>query len=1170
MQKARKANKKLLTAITVALLLSSCSFQANYDVKHKTDDNGYNAYSKVDGDNRERFLSSFTTNLTDGFAFVIDEAECRLGKNFNNILSIKEPYKATGEFKVNGLSLHQVEFDVNLPIDYNGLVRGLQLTLADENLYMAIYSQDDATSYDFKYRVSVAPYDTVDENGNSMDDVTGGTYRYEYGDLDWVIDDILESLSDKFLKVGEEKRKSSFTFDAKEVIDSLENMEEGVLNNAPYFVWNLPIGEKTFNLGLRADPLTYQLTGIDFPSKSQGGYYDISSDTKIKASISVLTGEVTDISAPSDANAYTSLVDSMAIWHKVIDYANAQKFSVQTRGEGLLLTHVEEAFEGDGTFFGTEEINETARLSLRADIDVTDNDLQSLYCDVDYSFGGLHQVINGMMNGSATDAFDEVYMAINDLQKAKTSKTVLDSMVGSLKDLIDNMSGESSSKKSSGGGLAALGGKLTDAINAVKNSSGMENITDENYEDLMGAITVFRGSMDDIVVTLDLTVFGMEGTITLHLIGDESNLSVGYLKFDNVSVDPFTVSGEIDVIPYERTPMSDEEKAKYVELRHLESLSDQFVKISETKQVKLGVEGYVLKKDTTSVATNKVVGNKTNVPNNQGFTFKGTVGFNGNENQSTGSITIVDRKETYVNDHNVMFDITGKEPKDDNGDCTQTDSQVYTSNDPSTKWMLFEYNSKNASGYASSENRTQPSSSSGLKGRFAMHSVTGMLDVIETLFGSDDPRLDRITGLITNMFINSVIGDLITGKYYKVIGSDLITSITLGAKQDVFEMPASLLGGEAAMKIIVNYKSDVTKSDGRVVGGEIESLEVELSFGESNVYAKIDVLGYQMQAMNFVSNSITDFTNYSSLKTFAEYATNMFLVGDKVTTSSGKEVIRSSYRIEGTASAKVLGISFNITFKVFVRVEGADIKIVAYLTIPEVTGATTNFYLGTRYVNMVYHTSGNNDDYLMIDRFDERKTADDKHYQTKIKPSTLKNTNYSLMDYILADGMGLTDSILNSINTSSSDTEQALHAEDLITGFSFNNNLSSPEWYLDLHTAALLHNDTIGDIKLTLAGTNAGGKNLFYSAKTRSPIEISILDINFNAQITNFTDNSNGYRYCWNDSVSNVAYKLGTKKVLWVKYDIIEFTTYNNNSFYDKIMSDFASLPVNPKPSNHL
>ena len=224
MQKARKGKTKTIAMVMATLLLSSCSFQANYDAKHKTDDNGYNSYSKVDGDNRSRFLSSLTNSANNGFAFVVDEAECRLGKNFNNILSIKEPYKATGDFKINGLSLHEVEFDLNLPIDYNGLVRGLQVTLADENLYMAIYSKDDESSYDFKYKVSVAPYDTKDSSGSSADESTGGIYQYEYGDLDWVIEDIIESLSDKFLNTDKINKESTFTFDGKKVIDSLENM----------------------------------------------------------------------------------------------------------------------------------------------------------------------------------------------------------------------------------------------------------------------------------------------------------------------------------------------------------------------------------------------------------------------------------------------------------------------------------------------------------------------------------------------------------------------------------------------------------------------------------------------------------------------------------------------------------------------------------------------------------------------------------------------------------------------------------------------------------------------------------------------------------------------------------------------------------------------------------
>ncbi len=1190
--KTLKQNASIATLVA-SLLLSSCSLTSPEDNKteYNNGNNGGSSYVSNDGDNLQRFLSSFIGTAQDGFSFTIDEAECLLGKNFNNVLSIKDPYKASGQFIVNGLSLHEVEFDVNIPIDYNGLLRGLQITLSDEDLYFAIYNKNDTDSYDFKYKVNIAPYDTTNEEGESVDSTTGGIYRYEYGDLDWVIDDILESLSEKFLKVNDENKGSRFTFDTKAVLESMENMEEGTLDGNPYFIWNLPIGDKTFNLGLKAEKGSYQWTGIDFPSKVQGGYYEISSDTKIKASVSLDSGnETVNISAPEDASGYTSLVDSMAIWDKVIDYANAQKFSVVTRGSGLLLKHQEEAFEGDGVFFNTTEINEEAYLSLRADIDVTDNNLESIYADVDYSFAGLHQIINMMINGSPTDAFDEVYAAINDLQKAKTSKTVIDSIMGSLKDLMNG--GDSSSKKNkSGGGLAALGGALTDAINAVKNSEGLGNVKDGNYEDIMGAITTFKGSTDNVVITLDLSVFGMKGTVTLDLIGDSSNVSVGYVKFDNVTVEPFSISGEIDVIPYERTPMTDEEKAQYKELRHLESLSDQFVKISDTKQIKLGLEGYVLTRDTTSVITQTTIGNKTSVPNYQGFSFSGDVGINKNTNQSTGAITVVDRKESYVNDHNVKFDITGKEPKDENGDSTQTDEEVYSSSNPSTQWMLFQYDSKNNGTYPSSENRTAPESDTPLKARFAMHSVSGFVDVFKTLFSSNDPRMERIISLITDLFINSVIGDMITGQYYKVLGSDLITYITLGDRQDVFELPATLIGGESDMKITVNYANDVTREDGRIVGGDIESIELEMAIGVSDIYFKIDVLGYEMQEMNWPNiTDISAFVNYSSLKTFAEYAVNMFLAGDRVTTSSGKSVIRSAYKIEGTAEADLPVLSdVVINFKVFVRVEGADIRIAAYVNLP-INGVLNSRSLtksGTRYINFLYHTSGNNDGLFLIDRWDDygdkgkSQTDNDYHYQTRLDVEGFKS---DIMGYITKDIFGLNNTVLNLIDSSSSSSSsQSLHGEDLITGFSFNNDLNNPVWNLDLHTAALLHNSVIGDIKLALGGTYANGKKLFNSAKTREAISIAnVIKVTFSAEITNFSPD---YYYCWDDSIE-VPYNINhtTKKVLFVTTDYYEtqFHSISNNSFFQDnfltvnsdgsvtLASSYSSLPLNPTPSNHL
>lgn len=1175
-------------------MLSSCAFQGvdhNRDYEHNVPtDSGY---VEGTGDNTERFLKSFLASAENGVSVVLDDVECQLGKNYNNILKIKEPYKARGEFILKGLSLHQLEFNLDIPIDYNGLTRGLRLTMAEQSLYFSIYCMDETADYDVKYKVSVAPYDARDpETGLSVDPLTGGVYQYYYGDLDWVIDDIIESLTGEHLVIDDESDKDGFVIDTSAVLDSLEAIEEGSIDNKPYFVWNLPLGNKTISLGLSADPLTYEWTGVDFPSKTVGGFYDLSSDTRIKASASIKTNDV-HITAPNDADAYTDVVDSMSLIHKVIKYANAQKFSVVTRGRGLALKHKENDFEGDGVFFNKTSINEEAYLSLRADIDVTDNKLQDVYADIDYEFDGFHQIINGMINGSATDAFDEVYAAINDLQKAKTSKTVLDSLVGALNSMLNKENKPKKDKDTTSGGLSSLGGALSDAINAIKSSAGVKNLENENYEDILKAITVFKAGSDFIVITLDLTVLGMSGTVTLHLTGDESDPSVGYIRFDNVEVYPFSLNGEIDVIPYERTPMSDEEKAQYKELRHLESMSDQFLKIADTKEVQLGLNGYVLTRDTVSCATNTVVGNKTNVPHYQGFTFGGDIGFNGNNKTATGALTITDRKEDYVNDHHLSFDITGTEPRDEDGNPTQSDEFVYTSGDPSTNWMLFDYNSRNDSS-PKEENRTEPDKKDGLKGRFAMHSVFGMLDVVKTLFKSGDPRLDRIIALIVNLFIDSVIGDLITGQYFKVLGSDLITAITFGDRQDIFELPDTIIGGEGAMKITVNYANDVTREDGRVVGGDIESLELEMAIGVSDIYAKIDILDYKMQEMNWPNISADDlakFSNFSSLKTLAEYGVNMFLAGDKVYGADGRSVIRSAYSIVGSAKVDLPVLSdINISFRVYVRVEGADIRIAAYIVLP-INGLMNSrgvFESGTRYVNLFFHTSGNDDGTFLIDRWDDygngsRQTNEDLHFQTRL---TAEGFNEHLVDYITKDMFGLNDTVLGMINNSSGSSSggQSLHGEDLIKGLTFNNDSNTPVWNLDLSTAALLHSNLIGDIKLAVGGTYAGGKKLLNHVWTREPVSIlGIIDATLDLEIKNFTPD---YYYCWDEDVTKLPYEIKheTQRVLFITthYYTTLFQTYGNREYYEKnfmtvhddgsitLASGFAKLPINPTPSSHV
>lgn len=1170
-----------------SLLLSSCSFEVSEARRQNIMATpGNDEYSIAAQEHGEAFMRSFATMATSGVSITVDQARIELGAKRNNIITIDETNKAKGMFYAHGLSLHDICLDLHLPLQYNGLARGLDLTLADETLFFSVFNADEEESYDVKYKTSLAAYDTVDESGNSVDSETGGIYQYEYGDLDWIIDDILETLSGERLSLGDASDSAS-SVDVAKILDSLNEMEEGTYQSMPYFVWNLPIGDTIYPVGLRADA-SYEWSGIDFPSKSSSSLFELSDDVALSLSASIETASDCSIAIPEDAAAYRDLRDSMDIFHKVIHYVNEKKFSIYTTDGGLSLRHYEAAQSAGSSGFARDEIDEAATLSLDVDIDFTNSILQDIYADLIYTYGTSSQYISARVAGDGENAYDEVYLALNDLQKAKTSKTVLDALMGSLDSLLNNELIQNESL-SLGGGLNILG-TLGEAIDAIKNSNGVTTLQNGTFDGLLQGISLFKGTTDEVILQLDLSVFGAEGGIIVTLIGPESDPSLASIEFLDAAVGPFFIDGTIMIGEYERTPMTSQEEAEYTELRHLESVGDQIAHLADAAQVHATLSGYVLKNGTSSVVTNGVqVGNKT-LNRRQGFTFGGGFGFDLVEKEGTGSLTIVDRKEQYVNDHNLKIDVTGPEPRDENGEFYQTDTEVYASNNASTNWMFFEYNSKNAS-KPSGENRTDPESSNGLKGRFAIHSLNGMFDVIGSLLKMDDPRLERITRLLNVLSADSLVGKLMAGKYFEVLGSDLVTTVNLGDNKDVFALSSAVLGGEAPMTITVTYNDDVSKTmeDGsiRTIGGNIKSIEVELSLdlsSSSDIYLKIDIDSYEMGSMNWPNPTIADFTNFSSLKALAEHVVGIFKMGER----NADNVIVTSYHLSGSIDISIPIVSdITVAFNAFIRVEGSDVRLYALLSLPikGVMNSESVLKSGNRYVSLYFHTSGNDDGTFLIDRWDDygdpKSTNEDYHYQTRLTSETFGTDP---LGFIMKDILGMNNTVMNLLgNTTSSSSDQAMHGEDIIKGFTFNNNLNSPKWTFTIGTSALAHSSLLGDLSLNLNGsTNTGGDKVITSASGSLSI-LSVIDVSFNLTLDNV---SPSYHDCWNDTVSNVPYniKVTNERVFLITrtYYETQYGSFAVSSLYSNnfmtfnsagnaiLAPSFASLPLATTPNSHL
>ena len=221
--------------------------------------------------------------MGDGLSLTLDQATLSL--NEKNTLKFDG---AKVNLALGALNLHGIDLTIEAPVDYNSKQRSLELALLDDNIYFSISNkQDDGTNYDFKYKVSTASEDILDSDGNPQEDpTTGGILQYEYGKLDWVIEDILSILSDgeinvSFPSIGDALAGSSEStgsaLDVNAILASMDAMKETTVGGSPYFQWDLEIAGLSLPIGLKTDA-AYNLTGIDLGVyNTETGLYETAS-----------------------------------------------------------------------------------------------------------------------------------------------------------------------------------------------------------------------------------------------------------------------------------------------------------------------------------------------------------------------------------------------------------------------------------------------------------------------------------------------------------------------------------------------------------------------------------------------------------------------------------------------------------------------------------------------------------------------------------------------------------------------------------------------------------------------------------------------------------------------------------------------------------------------------
>ena len=986
-----------------------------------------------------------------GLELSLDQAEVTFsgsGEKAINRLSLNGGRVALA---ISSLSLHGIDLSLDAPVNYNGKSRGLNVDLLDDNLYFSVTNLDDldGSSYDLKYKVSTASYDLdLDQDGEpDIDESTGGILQYEYGQLDWAIDDILTILTDGDIEVpfpsissaiggSSSSSSSSSSLDTDAILSSMNDMEEGSLDGMPYFRWDLQIGELNLPLGLKADS-SYNLVGIDLPYRNDQGTQnplEIKEGIDVQVSATIAGGEqAIDWSLPYPETSYKSLVNSMGIFEGVAGLVANPQFGLDM---DLTVERHEEAIPASETVIGKDEINEKVRLTLGAQIDMPKRSFNGVGAEFKVYVNDEAEPSQYLSANLLSDTEGkEAFVNLNNVLMAKTDKPTTDAIFAMIAD--------SMSSTTDGQVMAKQSDAMSSAISAVASylqGDLISGIQEGHYEAALDILKTLRNEDNFILAGLDLSPLGIDGEVNLTLDGNEGN-SLLSIEFSNVKLSTFTLNGALKTASFSSPSLSEEEKGNYDNLTHLMGVVDQIGEIANSKSATLSLTGSLLDEDSLDVAGEP-----------SGLSFSGKVGFDIAKGQAGMQINLLERNKDYRNTHTIKADLRNSD------------------NVGETAYLSY----SSANGDIDPENNpynlTNPIDEDGINVKMPLSSFAPTIDSLLGLTKTDD-RLTCLFNGLSGTTATGLLGSISSGHYFDLLKLHVIESASLEGDTNVFVLSGDSLGLDGKLTIKVNYLPNPEEG--------FESMTIE-----GNVLGKqlVVTLGLQKTSADEEDLSFVDsgasFTDLSSIGLLGSHLL------DTITLGAANHQGVSTFALSAAVDLQLGKYSFNaLKVEANVRVEGAKTQVYAHLdNLPIIKGINgpedTHYfrpqeYEGSRDVAFYYYADGFNPSGEVL------LTRDSSYGRIRnVKDSVrLSGAEFraDAASWILKYLIGVEESFFEgtAANAKAESASEAFHLEDILTSYEDLSKEGTPAIELGINLGNALGVSFLTEAKVGIKGVTA-------------------------------------------------------------------------------------------------
>ena len=645
--------------------------------------------------------------------------------------------------------------------------------------------------------------------------------------------------------------------------------------------------------------------------------------------------------------------------------------------------------------------------------------------------------------------------------KAKVDTQTINWLVDEMPSMLSNMGGSSSSSS------------LTSLFSFITDSTLVRGIKDGDYSVVLDMLKTLRNDNDKITIGLDLSTLGLGNNASVDLVLDsrvEDSKKVLNLDINHVELGSLELNASIKSNGY--TDIVIGEESSYDSLSFLPTVFDQVKGILDTKQAAFSING--------SVLDDKNLGLR--ISGNGQFDYGTKFGF--------GDLTIDQYK--YENkgvwySHKIALDVDNK-------------GQNYSKNN-----AKFIYGDR--------------SSNDNIKGKVTVQSVLDIIDVVKTFINDskDDERFTKFLEPIMKAMSMGELGEILNSKdYFRLLKNDLIKSAKRNGNYLDLTIGGALFTLDSDIVIRVTLNEDKLQS--------LDIINLGLSGGKK-LNLTLSLQDYDANKVSPVDTNAT-FMDFSSIAVLLKFGIN--------TTKNNYYHLTANIDLNA-----VLVFNMDFQLDVYIVVNNSYVKIYGVINDAKLSTIAQDYiplYTESIKSEFTFETYNENDPnrldgvggYFHFKTIKETWfTTDVRHYKTTSK-NLLEEDN--ILEYLMCDFLLVRKDLLSSIGTLSlsNDVEEKEPGKftNLFTDTGFKYTESSKKWDVGINLNEITGIDALQDLELSIYGSQYENLSKLVA---KLNVKASIVTIHIGATITlenpdpTVTDWSTGIQNAFN-AINGVAF----------------------------------------------